>query len=180
MPAPSRSTTIANNSGGLPIPAKSPPQQRLRQHRKHRLPSPVALPSPATSLRGGGDFRLRYLYGTHRISNWPSRDPIGDWAFFSTYTENIQLNLLKLITGETLKNLYSFINNSPANSVDKAGLFEFPEIKFPDSKFKAINCKCGAKNASPRAGLCAKGGDLGKKRVMKSKGRCSSNILQHS
>jgi hypothetical protein len=85
LPAPPRSTTIANNSGGLPIPAKSPPHQRLRQHRKHRLPSPVALPSPATSWRGGGDFRLRYLYGTHRISNWPSRDPIGERGGINLY-----------------------------------------------------------------------------------------------
>jgi RHS repeat-associated protein len=101
LPAPPRSTTIANNSGGLPIPAKSPPHQRLRHHRKHRLPSPVALPSPATSRRGGGNYGLQYLYGMSRVSNWPSRDPIGERGGM---------------------NLYGMVGNSAMNWVDLLGL----------------------------------------------------------
>lgn len=78
LPLPLRSTTMANYSGGVMIPAKSPPLKSLRQQRKHRRPSQVALPSPATSQRGRGLCKPRYLYDSHRIRYWPSRDPIGE------------------------------------------------------------------------------------------------------
>lgn len=95
---------MVRHSSGLAIPPKSPQHQGSFQNRKYRLPSRVASLSPALSPQGGGSYRLRYLYGTSRVSNWPSRDPIEEDGGL---------------------NLYGMVGNNAISRIDFLGMQEF-------------------------------------------------------
>jgi len=55
-------------------------------------------------------------------AKWPNRDPLGDEAFFTLYTQGKSRIERRQLRAESLKPLYVFVSNDPANKYDYLGL----------------------------------------------------------
>lgn len=53
---------------------------------------------------------------------WPSKDPLGDQAFFINYVRNNPGSDIRNLRDQTLGNLYGFVQNNPINAIDLLGL----------------------------------------------------------
>jgi RHS repeat-associated protein len=69
-----------------------------------------------------GFYNYGYRYYDPVTGRWPSRDPLGDEAFFVNYITGKTKDDIKGLKRERLKNLYGFTENRPIGAVDEFGL----------------------------------------------------------
>jgi len=89
-----------------------------------------------------------YRYYDPVTGRWPSRDPLGDEVFFQSYMRESLNNLnrkqleekIQSVKSETQKNLYAFVNNNSANSVDSFGLIGLTLVGCCSKKMCNIEC----------------------------------------
>ena len=56
------------------------------------------------------------------IPYWPSRDPIGERAFFAEYVKDMDASKKEMYLKESFRNSYLFVGNDPVSHYDKFGL----------------------------------------------------------
>ena len=69
-----------------------------------------------------GFYYYGYRYYDPVTGRWPSRDPIGEKAFFDSYTAGKSDKDKSHLGIESLKGRYGFLENSPTNKIDENGL----------------------------------------------------------
>jgi len=108
-------------------------------------------PSPSKTVSGveeTGLYYYGYRYYDPVTGRWPSRDPLGDEVFFQSYMRESLNNLnrkqleekIQSVKSETQKNLYAFVNNNSANSVDSFGLIGLTLVGCCSKKVCNIEC----------------------------------------
>lgn len=69
-----------------------------------------------------GSYYCGYRYYNPELGRWLNRDPLGDQAFFSSYTRDLTLRETVRLRKESLGPTYLFVQNSPTIHVDPYGL----------------------------------------------------------
>jgi RHS repeat-associated protein len=69
-----------------------------------------------------GLYYYGYRFYEPQTQRWPSRDPLGDEAFFRLYASSKSRSERIQLRAEALKPLYLFVSNDPANKYDYLGL----------------------------------------------------------
>jgi RHS repeat-associated protein len=87
-----------------------------------------------------GFYNYGYRYYDPTTGRWPSRDPLGDEAFFQKYTELSSLELFSTLDNVRKSNLYSFVDNNGINGLDKYGLHGFPAVDCDGTASTATCC----------------------------------------
>jgi RHS repeat-associated protein len=70
-----------------------------------------------------------YRYYDPVTGRWPSRDPLGDEAFFNQYSKGLGEDEIAALKIESRKNPYAFIENSSPYNFDIFGLLSFKEAE---------------------------------------------------
>jgi hypothetical protein len=76
----------------------------------------------ATTKTASGVCYYGFRYYNPSTGRWPNRDPLGDHAFFSRYTEGKSRKSVRDLEREALGPLYAFLSNDPLGKVDRTGL----------------------------------------------------------
>ena len=124
-------TTLVNAATG----AESARYERGPFAEELRETGPMAKLNPirfSTQYEDNFTGDRKYLFRDLVAGRWPSRDPLGDKAFFMLYTEGKSSVERRLLHAEALKPVYLFVENDSLNGMDFLGMWHsIPRAKLP-------------------------------------------------